>query len=105
MRKSIVPITLGTLLAAAAWSVMPARADVDHDRARAALTAGEVLPLPVILERVGKSHPGSVLEVELERGKGRWIYELKLLRSDGGLIKLEVDAADGKVLREKEKKR
>ncbi len=73
----------------------------DHDRARAALRAGEVLPLATILERVARQHPGQVLEVELEREHGRWVYELKLLRNSGALVKLEVDARDGSVLRRK----
>lgn len=73
----------------------------DHDRARAALRAGEVLPLGEILERVARQQPGQVLDVELEREHGRWIYELKLLQSSGALVKLEVDALDGRVLHRK----
>lgn len=70
----------------------------DHERARAAVQAGEVLPLPTLLERVQRTHPGQVLELELEREDGRWIYELKLLQAGGQLLKLEVDAATGQVL-------
>lgn len=72
----------------------------DHDRARQALEAGEVLPLRVILERVERAYPGQVLEVELEREneRGRWQYEIKLLRSGGSLVKLKVDARDGSIL-------
>jgi uncharacterized membrane protein YkoI len=70
----------------------------DHDRARQAVTAGEVLPLKVILERVEKEHPGEVMEVELEHEGGRWIYEIKLLRSGGTLVKLKFNARDGTLL-------
>ena len=70
----------------------------DHDRARAALQAGEVLPLPTLLERLQRAHPGQVLEVDLEREDARWIYELKLLQADGQLLKLEVDARTAQVL-------
>lgn len=73
----------------------------DHDRARAALRAGEVLPLTTILERVAQQQPGQVMEVDLEREDGRWIYELKLLNNDGALVKLQVDARDGVVLKRK----
>jgi len=75
----------------------------DHDRARAVMVmlAGEVLPLSTILERVAREQPGQVLEVELERDDGRWIYELKLLQGEGKLVKLKVDARDGAVLRKK----
>jgi uncharacterized iron-regulated membrane protein len=71
----------------------------DHDRARMALKAGEVLPLQDVLAQVQRSHPGNVLEVELERKDGRWIYELKMLQSGGRLLRLDVDAKTGSVLR------
>jgi uncharacterized membrane protein YkoI len=77
----------------------------DHDRARQALEAGEVLPLRTILERVERDYPGQVIDVELEQGhgpgRGRWIYEVKILRPGGALVKLKVDARDGRVLAHK----
>lgn len=73
-----------------------------HDRARQALEAGEVLPLHTILERVERDYPGQVIDVELERereqGVERWIYEVKILRTGGALVKLKVDARDGRVI-------
>jgi len=77
----------------------PAFADDDHERARRAVEAGEVLPLGVVLAGIEKTHPGHVLEVELERDDGRWIYEIKLMERGGNVAKLEVDARDGSVLR------
>ncbi|MCU0774462.1 MAG: PepSY domain-containing protein [Ideonella sp.] len=99
-RNRLAPLALGMLVA---WLlVVPVEAEArdnrDHDRARAAMQAGEVLPLGTLLERVQRRHPGQVLEVELEREDGRWIYELKLLQPGGQLLKLEVDAANGQVL-------
>lgn len=80
---------------------IPAAADGpgDHERARAALQAGEILPLQKVLDRVQRSHPGDVLEVELEREGGRWVYELKLLQRGGSLLRLDVDARTAEVLR------
>ncbi|MDA1328487.1 MAG: peptidase, partial [Proteobacteria bacterium] len=63
-------------------------AQADHDRARAALRAGEVLPLQVVLQRVQVEYPGRVLGIKLEREYGRWIYEVKLLDPSGRLNKL-----------------
>jgi hypothetical protein len=83
----------------------PARADGDQDRARAAVQSGEVLPLRTLVERLAREHPGEVLEVELEREDGRWVYEIKLLQPGGRLVKLEVDAATGQVLRLRERSR
>lgn len=75
----------------------------DHDRARAAVQAGEVMPLAALLEGLKRSHPGEVLEVELEREDGRWVYEIKLLQPDGQLLKLELDARTAQVLELKRK--
>jgi uncharacterized membrane protein YkoI len=81
------------------------RADADHDRARQALEAGKVLPLGTILERIGRDHPGQVIDVELDLdesgGAQRWVYELKLLREGGTLVKLKVDARTGAVIKRK----
>lgn len=70
----------------------------DHDRARQALEAGEILPLRTILERVERDYPGQIMEVELERNVEGWRYEIKLLRTGGALVKLKIDARDGAVL-------
>ncbi len=83
----------------------PAQADSDQDRARAAVQAGQVLPLKTVLERLEREHPGQVLEVELEQDDGRWIYEIKLLQPGGRLVKLELDAATAAVLRRQERAR
>ena len=75
----------------------------DHDRARQALEAGEILPLKTVLERLARDNPGQVMEVELERRNERWVYEIKLLRPGGALAKLLVDARDGAVIVQRER--
>lgn len=105
------PMALAALAALATPSAWASRKG-DHDQARAAVQAGEVLPLPTLLERLQRTHPGRVLELELEledsdderaagRKRGRWVYEIKLLQADGQLLKLEVDAATAEVLKVK----
>lgn len=93
---------LPVCLALLAGSVVTQADEGDHERARKALEAGEVLPLKTILERVEGAYPGQVMDVELERdheGRGeRWVYKLKILRPGGALVRLKVDARDGTVL-------
>lgn len=101
-RRSRLKIGLASLLLVglmqpSAW----ASGSRDHERARAAVEAGQVLPLPTLLERLRRTHPGQVLELELEREDGRWIYEIKLLQANGQLLKLDVDAATAQVLQVK----
>lgn len=99
MRRMFCAVLL--LLASA---LAPAGED-DHDRARAALERGEVMSLRHILDRVEREHPGKIVEVELEREHGRWIYEIRLLRESGELVKLELDARDGSLLRARSRDR
>jgi len=78
-------------------------ADVsDHDRARQALEAGEILPLRTVLEKDERDSPGQVMEVELERNKGRWVYEIKVLCPGGLLVKLKAKARDGTIVPRRE---
>ena len=43
------------------------------------------------------------LKVEFEQDDGRFLYKIRLLQSDGRMVKLKVDAVDGKVLETKRK--
>jgi len=98
-RTAIAGLLCGGLALAPAW----ADDKDDHEQARKAVQAGQILPLPALLEKLQGTHPGQVLELELEREDGRWIYEIKLLQSDGQLLKLEVDADTAQVLKVKRK--
>ena len=94
-------LAIGCLLLALAT---PALADDDHERARAALERGEVLPLSAILERLAPVIDGDIIELELDREKGRWVYEITYIDGTGRLIELEIDATDASVLKEKRKR-
>lgn len=94
---------LAVLLVGAGVPPLHADGGDDHDQARAAVRAGEILPLPVLLERLQRSHPGQVLEIELEREGPRWIYEIHLLAADGRLLRLEVDARTAELLSQRQR--
>jgi len=104
-RRAALSFLFAAGVLAATLAVSPARADRggerDQDRARAALEAGEVLPLATVLDRVGRTVPGQVLEVELEREHGRWVYEVRVLQTGGRLVRLAVDAKSGAVLEQR----
>ncbi len=83
------------------FSPPPARAQErrDHERARAALEAGEIRPLAEILAEVERRYRGRVIEADLERDDGQWLYELKILPPNGRMFVVEIDAATGALLR------
>jgi uncharacterized membrane protein YkoI len=94
-------LILALYAASTAFTDNIALASDDHDRARQALEAGEVLPLRTILEQVEREIPGQIIDVELERDHDFWFYKVKVLRSGGSLVKLKVDARNGKVVGKK----
>ena len=81
------------------WNAAEARAEQQRKDAQAKAEADAKAEL----ERLERDHPGQVLEVELERDDGRWVYEVKLLQAGGRLVKLEVDAGSGEVIRRRER--
>lgn len=93
------------VLATQGISVMDsAHADdkLDYREARELRQQGKILSLQEILQRVEKEHPGQVIETELEREDGSYIYELEILDEQDRVMKLEVDAASGKILKTEE---
>ena len=74
-----------------------------HELARQALEQGRVLPLRTVLEKIERDYQGQALKVEFEQDDGRFLYKIRLLQSDGRMVKLKVDAGDGKVLETKRK--
>jgi uncharacterized membrane protein YkoI len=74
------------------------RADDDPREAQRLLQSGQILPLEGILQHAKGVRPGKLLDVELERDDGRYVYELELLDDQGTVWKLKYDAATGALL-------
>lgn len=74
-------------------------ADQDHEVARRAVERGELLPLSKILQIAEAKYPGRVLEVDLERERGRFLYEIEVLLKDGRVIELTYDGQTGELLK------
>jgi uncharacterized membrane protein YkoI len=68
--------------------------DRDHERVRAAVARGEMVPLADVLADAQRRHPGTVLEVELEEDE----YEVEILGDDGVIRELEYDVRTGALL-------
>jgi uncharacterized membrane protein YkoI len=96
----ILFLACGMLAAGAAGAEDPQEGESDHDQDRAleALQRGEILPLDKVLAGLGQNHPGELIGVELERRRGRWVYEVRLIDGSGRLIDLDLDARSGKVI-------
>jgi uncharacterized membrane protein YkoI len=94
----IVPALLLAAVVLAASHALPARERSEQDRARAAVAAGDRLPLSRILALVEAQVGGRVLEIELDDDDGREVYEIDILGDDGRVRELKVDPATGAIL-------
>ncbi|MFZ1501483.1 MAG: PepSY domain-containing protein [Giesbergeria sp.] len=98
-------LTCLALLVLGASPVLRADDHESHELARQALEQGRVLPLRTVLEKIERDYQGQALKVEFEQDDGRFLYKIRLLQSDGRMVKLKVDAVDGRVLETKRKER
>jgi hypothetical protein len=101
MRRRPILLLPATVPAALAFGPAGASEGDGQERARAALGAGQIRPLAEILAEVERRYLGRVIETDLEREHGRWIYEFTLLPPTGRVFELEIDAATGALLRSK----
>ena len=61
--------------------------------------AGEIRPLAELLAVVERRYQGRVIEADLERDDGQWLYEFKILPPNGRMFVVEIDASTGALLR------
>jgi uncharacterized membrane protein YkoI len=62
---------------------------------------GGILPIETIVSEARAAVDGSITEVELERKRGAWVYEVEILSPDGRKTELVMDAQTGRILSRK----
>lgn len=62
---------------------------------------GQMLPMEDILARAREAADGAITEIELERKKGRWVYEVDVVERDGRKYELLFDPWTGSLLSRK----
>jgi len=60
--------------------------------------ADGLLPMEDILTRARDAVSGTVTEAELERERGKWVYEVEIRTPEGREIELKYDARTGDLL-------
>ena len=100
--RPLIPTAFAIALALAlAAASAPVRADDDHDSALRLQERREILPLEVLLRRLGLSEDVRILEIESEIKHGAALYEIEYVEPSSGRIrKIRVDARTGGVLPE-----
>lgn len=77
--------------------------DLSQDEALKLRKQGEILSSQTFIERALERHPKArLLELELEKKQGRYIYEVELLTAYGQVRELKFDASSGELLEDEE---
>ncbi|MBD9483817.1 PepSY domain-containing protein [Pseudomonas sp. PDM14] len=75
--------------------------DLDQDEALRLRREGVIMPLEQLMQPALGRYPGAtLLEAELEEEDDVFVYEVELLTSDGVVRELELDARDGRILKD-----
>jgi uncharacterized membrane protein YkoI len=101
-----IRVTAAAMLISTAASAATVAREDDRERrdaVRHAVEAGDVLPLSQILPRLRGRVAGDVTGVDIERQRGRWRYEFRVIGRDGRVREVYVDARSGEIERIEEK--
>lgn len=60
---------------------------------------GEIMSLEKIYQKAKSYKPGEILEVELEKKHGRYVYEIDILDAGSQVWELKLDAKTGQLLK------
>jgi len=94
------------LAAVVVFSACPAAAgDDDHRNAMRLRRSGEILPLQEVLKRSKRRGGERVLDVELERKRDGYIYEVESLDKKGRVRKDYYDAKTGNRVRSRRRRK
>lgn len=96
MKVLALPFLVAVYCAASALAPL-AHAD-DDKRIRQLQRSGEILSLEQILDKARRVKPGRIVDIDLDRENGRYVYEIELLQSSGKVWEMEFDARTGELL-------
>lgn len=71
----------------------------DEDSVRDAVQNNRIMSLSKVKAIVALRFGNNIIDVEIDRKSGQWIYEFKLINNSGRLVEIEVDARTGTILK------
>lgn len=90
-------------LALVALAGVASARDLGQDEALRLRREGLIQPLEQLIEKALQRYPGAtLLEAELEEEDDIFVYEVELLTPGGVVRELELDARDGRILKDEE---
>ena len=99
MFKAILIAIALSMVMAPTDSAVAAEKKRDHDEVRGVMKQQKILPYGEIARLVKSRYNGRIVGQELRKfSRDRWVYEMKVLRDDGQVIMVLVDAHSGQIM-------
>ncbi|MCH8202992.1 MAG: hypothetical protein IH996_07795 [Proteobacteria bacterium] len=99
MFKAILIAIALSMVMAPTDSAVAAEKKRDHDEVRGVMKQQKILPYGEIARLVKSRYNGRIVGQELRKfSRDRWVYEMKVLRDDGQVIMVLVDAHSGRIM-------
>lgn len=73
----------------------------DQEEMRRLRAHGAIVPLEQLVNDARQRHPGHLVEAELKKNDGQYIYEVEMLDETGVVREFIYDAASGQLLEER----
>lgn len=73
--------------------------DLDQKQAAEAVREGRIIPLKKALDLLAKRYPGRVIDVQLSRSRGNYVYNFTLREASGRVRKVAMNAGNGQIAR------
>ncbi len=98
---SVLRYSSAVLLVSAVLALNVQARDLDQDEALRLRQEGVIRPLEELMApALGRYPRAELLEAELEEEDDVLVYEIELLTADGSVRELELDARDGRILKD-----
>lgn len=74
------------------------KSEADEAAEKGALAAAATVSIEQAVQVGIATHPGKVIEAELEREEGRVVWDLEIVTADGSITELAIDASSGAIV-------
>ena len=91
---------VGVLTIGIANTMLLADDDLSQNEIRRLVQQGEIIALDELLKTYSADRYGKLLDLEVEREHGTIVYEFEFLQQNGQVIELEIDATNGRVIKQ-----
>lgn len=71
---------------------------IGYNEVRELRKSGKILPLEAIIDKAKRFKTGKVIETELEKDDGVYVYEIEVLDDRGWVWEMEFEASTGELL-------